>query len=341
MGVIDPAPGPRPPTPAPRPPTPVDQPLPFVPAWWLPSSHLQTLWPSFCRPRLALEGTWERVELADGDFIDLVWHGTGARPLVLVIHGLEGSLGSHYVTPTLASLHDHGFDTVFMHLRGCSGEPNRLARGYHSGATEDVVEILAHLKSRGRAPAAAVGFSLGGNLLLKYLGESGSDSALEAAVVVSVPFRLWRAAARLEQGASRIYGRHLLAGLKGSYRRKFSILASPLDVDLDAISTIYAFDDRVTAPLHGFAGADDYYRRCSSHAFMGAITVPVQVIHALDDPFMYPGDVPGAQDIGPRVHMDVMPHGGHVGFVAGANPWRPRYWLDHRIATGLGQLLGR
>ncbi len=313
--------------------------LPFAPAWWLPSAHLQTLWPSFFRPRLALEGTWERVELADGDFIDLVWHGAGDRPLVLVIHGLEGSLRSHYVTPTLAALHVHGFDTVFMHLRGCSGEPNRLARGYHSGATEDVVEILAHLNGRGCGPAAAVGFSLGGNLLLKYLGEKGTDSALQAAVAVSVPFRLWRAAARLDQGVSRIYGRHLLASLKRSYRRKFSILASPLDVDLEAVSTIYGFDDRVTAPLHGFTGADDYYRRCSSRAFMGDIAVPVQVIHALDDPFMYPEDVPGPGEIGPQVRIDVVPHGGHVGFVAGANPWRPRYWLNAAIPRAVSSLL--
>ncbi|MDZ7754131.1 MAG: hydrolase [Gammaproteobacteria bacterium] len=311
----------------------------FRPAWWLPSPHLQTLWPSFFRTRLALEGRWERVELADGDFIDLVWYRQGDRPLVLVIHGLEGSLRSHYVTPTLAALDRHGFDTVFMHLRGCSGEPNRLARGYHSGATEDLAEVLGHLDSHGRRPAAAVGFSLGGNLLLKYLGEEGEGALLRAAVAVSVPFRLWRAAARLEQGASRLYGRHLLVGLKRSYRRKAAVVEMPFTVDLHRLTTLYEFDDAITAPLHGFAGADDYYHRCSSCHFIPRVVIPTRIIHALDDPFMYPEDVPGEKDLGPGVGLELARHGGHVGFVTGSASGAARYWLDAAIPRAVTDLL--
>ena len=332
MGRAEPATGHRPPATGAK-----DH---FVPPWWLRSPHLQTVWPSLFRARVALEQRWERVELADGDFIDLAWHGTGARPLVLVIHGLEGSLHSHYATPTLAALDRHGWDTVFMHLRGCSGEPNRLPRGYHSGATEDLAEILGHLARTGRAPVAAVGFSLGGNLLLKYLGETGSRAPLEAAVAVSVPFILARAARRLETGASRFYGRYLLNNLKRSYRRKFAAMDCPLPVDLDALRTMYQFDDRVTAPLHGFAGANDYYTRCSSHGFVRHVAIPTLIIHAADDPFMYPEDVPRGDDLGDAVRLHLTPRGGHVGFVAGRWPWAVRYWLDERIAAGVGVLLG-
>ncbi len=304
----------------------------FRPAWWLPGPHLQTLWPTFFRKRPALDLTPERVELADGDFIDLAWHRRGGRPLVVVIHGLEGSLHSHYAKTTLAALDASGFDSVFMFLRGSSGEPNRLPRRYHSGATEDLAAILDHLQAaHGLEPQGAVGFSLGGNLLLKFLGEGKYPVPFRAAVAVSVPYRLMDCAVRLESGFSRRYREHLIHRLRRSYHAKFSRMPSPLDVDVDRLAGFYEFDDRVTAPLHGFAGADDYYRRCSSRQFLGAITIPTLLLHALDDPFMTPDTVPGKEELAESVTLELSQHGGHVGFVSGSAPWKPLYWLDKRI----------
>ncbi|ADW19010.1 alpha/beta hydrolase fold protein [Desulfobulbus propionicus DSM 2032] len=306
------------------------QPPPFLPPPWLRNPHLQTLWPKLLRKRPALRLRRERIELADGDFIDLAWT-SGRGPTVLMLHGLEGTLRSHYALPVMASLLQAGFQPVFMHLRGCSGEPNRLPRTYHSGAIEDLAEVLAVLRSTNRPVAAAIGFSLGGNLLLRYLGTAGPASLLQAAMAVSVPFVLGDAARRLEQGGSRIYQHYLLDRLKRSYRRKFAQTSSPLRVDLDRIHTLREYDQQVTAPLNGFAGADDYYRRCSSFGVLDRITTPTLILHSVDDPFMYPHSVPEADQVGPGVRLAIQPHGGHVGFVDGRFPWRTG-WLIDRLA---------
>ena len=310
----------------------------FKPAWWLKSPHLQTIWPTLMRRRRKLVVESERIELRDGDFIDLAWY-RGDGPLVLLIHGLEGSLESHYAAPMLQRLKAAGFSTVFMHLRGCSSEPNRLDRSYHSGASEDLAEVLETLRLRGEGPAAAVGFSLGGNLLLKYLGESADSAGLAAAVAVSVPFRLDIASRHLQHGAARIYGRYLLNNLLAGYRRKFSDRPDPLGVKLSGIDSVYAFDERITAPLNGFAGADDYYRRCSSIRFLRDILTPTLILHARDDPLMTPEVIPESSQLGPGITLEVTPRGGHVGFVSGSLPWRPGYWIEQRIPEFLLQCL--
>ncbi len=304
----------------------------FRPAWWLRNPHLQTLWPTWFRKRPKLALTAERVELPDGDFIDLAWTDTNGGPRVLLLHGLEGSLDSHYARSTLAALHGAGLHAVFMHLRGCSDEPNRLAHSYHSGATEDLAEIIAHIESTtGQPPAAAVGFSLGGNLLLKYLGEQGVNTPLQAAAAVSVPFRLMDAARRLEQGPSRIYREHLMQRLRGSYLHKFAKRPVPLEIDVRRLRSFYDFDDQVTAPLNGFAGADDYYDQCSCRRYLGRVETPTLVLHARDDPFMYPETVPGEAELGPGIHLELSAKGGHVGFVEGSIPGKAGYWTDRRI----------
>jgi predicted alpha/beta-fold hydrolase len=312
----------------------------FNPAWWLPSPHLQTIWPTLIRRRHSLELHWERVELRDGDFIDLAWHQSEG-PLVLLIHGLEGSLQSHYATTLISALSEAGFRCLFMHLRGCSGTPNRLQRSYHSGATEDLVEIIEYLRAKGDVPQAVIGISLGGNLLLKYLGESGSESALKAAVAVSVPFDLESAVTRLEQGFSRVYNRHLLRKLLKSHSEKCRFRPFSDIEGFNTISTIYDFDDRITAIQNGFANAADYYHRCSCGQFLKHISTPTLILHSLDDPFMRPKDVPGLQDLGPGVSLELSDRGGHVGFVQGNHPWRPVYWLDQRIPAFLKRVLAR
>jgi predicted alpha/beta-fold hydrolase len=311
---------------------------PFRPAWWLRSPHLQTMWPSLARrrPRPALMS--RRVELADGDFIDLAI-GDGDGPRVLIVHGLEGDMDSHYAGSLVARLAREGFVPVFMHLRGCSGEPNRLDRSYHSGATEDLADVLTALAEDPQGPpAAAVGFSLGANLLLKYVGER--DRPLVGhAVAVSVPFVLRDAMLRLNLGRSRIYRRYLITRLKQGYRRKFMERPSPLDVDLDTINDFNTFDDRITAPLSGFAGVFDYYNRASCRQFLPHIHTPTLIIHAADDPFMFPSTVPFEHELGPGVTLELACYGGHVGFIAGTVPWRPVYWLEERIIGHLRHVL--
>lgn len=311
---------------------------PFRPAWWLPGAHLQTLWPSLFRHHAPLALDRERVELEDGDFIDLSWLRGARGPCVLVIHGLEGGLDSHYATGTLNALAQAGFRPVFMHLRGCSGVPNRLPRSYHSGATGDLLSVLRHLADRlGEPPFAAVGFSLGGNLLLKYLGEQQPPVPLQAAAAISVPFQLGDAMTRLDQGFSRIYQRHLLNRLKASYVRKFATLPSPLSVNVEQLSSFFEFDDQVTAPLHGFSGAEDYYTRCSCRQFLRNVRVPTLILHAQDDPFMFPGSIPNMDELGPQTTLELAERGGHVGFVAGTLPWHPSYWAEQRLVEFLKQ----
>lgn len=313
---------------------------PFRPAWWLPSPHLQTLWPSLARrcPRPPLES--RRIELADGDFIDLAI-GNGDGPRVLIVHGLEGDMNSHYAGSLVARLAREGFVPVFMHLRGCSGEPNRLDRAYHSGASEDLAEVLAALTTdRQGPPAAAVGFSLGANLLLKYLGEREQPRTRHA-IAVSPPFVLRDAMLRLNIGHSRIYRHYLITRLKQSHRDRFSERPAPLDLDLDGIKDFNSFDEQITAPLSGFDGVFDYYNRASCRQFLQQIQTPTLIIHAADDPFMFPATVPFEHELGPGVTLELASRGGHVGFISGALPWRPVYWLEERIIEHLRDKLLR
>ena len=306
----------------------------FRPAWWLPGPHLQTLWPSLMRRRPRLELRRERVELGDGDFIDLEL-GSGHGPTVVVIHGLEGGLESHYAAGTLAALEAGGFRPVFMYLRGCSGEPNRLPRAYHSGASDDLAAVLAHLaRGPGGPPLAAVGFSLGGNLLLKYLGET-KEPLIRSAVAVSVPFVLRDAMLRLNIASSVIYRNHLMRRLRDTYRRKRAVMPGLADLDLEAMRDFFDFDDQITAPLNGFAGANDYYARCSCRPFLRQITAPTLILHARDDPFMFPRSIPSRDELGPGVRLELSRGGGHVGFVGGRLPWRPDYWIEGRILAFL------
>jgi len=309
----------------------------FRPAPWLPGPHLQTLWASLVRPWPAVETRRERVELPDGDFVDLDWaKAESDGPIVLVIHGLEGSLRSRYAAGIMRALGGRGVQTVLMNLRGCSGEPNRLPRRYHSGETGDLATIVDLLQRRypGR-PLAAVGYSLGGNMLLKWLGETGAANPLSAAVAVSVPFDLERSSQRLGKGFSRLYAWALLRSLKESIAEKLDRFSLPITPgQLRAVEDFWQFDDLVTAPLHGFDGARDYYQRSSSRHYLGGIGIPTLVLHSRDDPFLYPDALPEQNELSDQVELELTRGGGHVGFVTGS-PWAPRYWLEERIPAWL------
>lgn len=316
--------------------------LSFQSAWWLRGPHLQTIWPTLCRrPLRHLSLKRERFELEDGDFIDLDWTEKKDGPIVLILHGLEGSIHSPYAKGMLQAISKQGWRGVFMHFRGCSGEMNRLPRGYHSGETSDVARLVETLLSREKCEKiAAVGFSLGGNVLLKWLGESGAKSPLCAAVGISVPFELGKTATRIRQGFSRVYEKHFMRSLCKKIRDKLTMQSLPVSVEvLKELRSLREFDDKITAPLHGFLNADDYYAKSSSRQFLKNITVPTLLLQSKNDPFMTRDILPRQDELSQQVKLELTEAGGHVGFVSGKFPWRPEYWLEKRVPAFLQNYL--
>ncbi|MCZ0926365.1 hydrolase [Halomonas janggokensis] len=323
----------------------------FSPSRWLPGGHLQTLYSPLFRSELLLARERERMTLKDGDFLDLDWYGRrdDDTPCVILLHGLTGSSSSRYILGQQQALALRGWQSVAVNWRGCSGQPNQLARGYHSGVSDDLAEVVGMLSMRRPAqPLAAIGYSLGGNVLLKYLGEQGSATPLQAAAAVSVPFRLDHSAERIRQGMSKIYQARFLRDL-GHYmkdkRQRFSINGDPDEYakllalgSLKGMSTLWEFDERVTAPLHGFSSAADYYQRCSSLYFVSSITVPTLIIQAQDDPFLYPESAPPPQSLPSSVTLEFHRQGGHVGFIEGT-PRSPGYYLERRLSAWLASTL--
>lgn len=319
----------------------------FIPASGLGNPHLQTLWGPLWRKKTRIERQRERIWLADGDFLDLDWFGPHElnTPLVLVLHGLTGSSNSPYVVGLQQAIVQEGWASVALNWRGCSGEPNLLSRSYHSGASEDLASVIAHLRAkRPLAPLYAVGYSLGGNVLLKYLGESGVNSDLQGAVAVSVPFRLDECADRIGMGFSKVYQRHFMREMVTYVKDKqrhfkdegiseglaeLSALGS-----LENMRTFWDFDGRVTAPLHGFADAKDYYRRASSRYYLGEIRTPTLIIQAADDPFVFKHSLPEPTELSASTEFELQEKGGHVGFVDGSLK-NPGYYLERRIPLWL------
>lgn len=316
----------------------------FKPAWWLNNNHLQTIYPALCRriaPPTPLRR--ERLTTPDRDFVDIDWVGEdNAAPLVMLLHGLTGSSRSGYIAGLQNALRAHGVRSVALNFRGCSGEPNRLARGYHSGDTGDIDFLYRQLRQREPdTPMAAVGFSLGGNVLLKWLGEQGEDIDLLAAVAVSVPLVLSTCATTLDHGVARLYRDRLIRDLIDYIRNKHRYLQrvgnqqeaekiSRLG-DLSRIRSFWQYDDLVVARLHGFENVQHYYRASSSRQFLNYIDTPTLLIQARDDPFMNPNVLPENRELSSCVTLEVSERGGHVGFLSGQNPLKPEYWLEHRI----------
>lgn len=311
----------------------------FRPAPWLRNRHLQTIYPSIplpAMPRPTL--VRDTLELPDGDVTCIDWlHAlpdpAETSPLLVILHGLESSAKSSYARQLLHAVSARGWRAAVLHFRDCGDYRNRLPRRYHAGETEDVRYFLRKLRRDGHSgPLVAAGFSLGGNVLLKYLGESGPETPLVAAVAVSVPLDLHAAATALSQGFSRVYQRYLLRKMKKSIRRKFNPYTAAFDWERAMKAKTFAsFDDAVTAPLHGFANKDDYYDRCSAGRFLDRIARPTLVINALDDPFMTPDVIPAEDGVSDAVTIEVSESGGHVGFIHGGTPWRPRYYVPKRI----------
>lgn len=320
----------------------------FRPAAWLPGPHAQTIAGRLLRRARPPAFVRERLDTPDGDFVDLDIPagppGAGPdTPLVLLLHGLEGSARRGYAINVYRALAARGIRAAGLNFRSCSGEPNRTARFYHSGDTGDIRLVLEFLRARyPAAPLGAIGFSLGGNALLKYLGEEGQAARemLAGAVAVSVPYDLGAGADALEATPmGRFYTGLFIRSLLLKADAKAALLEH-CDLDrIRAARSFREFDDAMTAPLHGFADADDYYHRSSSRHYLASVRVPALLLHAADDPFL-PGDhFPRAQvAANPYLRAVVTRRGGHVGFIGGT-PWRPRFWAEETAAAWLAPRL--
>ncbi|MDZ4290160.1 MAG: alpha/beta fold hydrolase [Prosthecobacter sp.] len=297
--------------------------------WALRSGHLQTILPLCLPRRYARWQTSERLELPDGDFVDLHWQRGGFGRLVILSHGLEGSSEAVYIRGMAATLSRAGWDVLAWNYRGCGGVANRLPRSYHSGESEDLRHVIVHA-GQGYSRMALVGFSLGGNITLKYLGEATAHPAITSAVAVSAPVDLASSAGALDSRRDNgLYLRRFLKTLITKMEAKARQFPDHVAVEgIRRIRTIREFDDRYTAPLHGFRDAEDYWARASSLPHLPKIQVPALLLNAQDDPLLAASSFPeGAAGASSFLHLETPRHGGHVGFLdfaQGLIPWHER-----------------
>jgi len=315
----------------------------FAPAWFLPGPHLQTIWGRIVRPRRLVQFRRESLTTPDGDELLLDHVDAALDPPVhfLLLHGLEGSSYSVYMQGILSVIARHGYSATAMNFRSCARDPhdmtrmipNRRPRFYHSGETGDVDFVIRTLA--GRMPQkklVAFGASLGGNMLLKWLGEHPNQTLVSAAATLSVPYDLGAGSRHLETSA---VGRFYVGGFLATLRKKISRadIAPLIDVERAVRArTFWQFDDYGTGPLHGFRDAEDYYARSSSIHFVGKITTPTLALNAEDDPFLPPAVLPKVKAAAsPFVDFRTTAAGGHVGFIGGAAPWRCEYWAEELV----------
>ncbi len=319
-------------------------PKPYRAPWWLPGRHAQTVYPALARRRAPPPYRRVRWELPDGDFID-VDHldGPAEAPLVVLFHGLEGSSRSHYAVALMHALRARGWRGAIPHFRGCSGEPNRLPRAYHSGDADEIGRLLQRFVAENGAPLFAAGVSLGGNALLKWLGREGEGARelVRAAASVCAPLDLVAAGAALRSGFNRLYTREFLRTLKPGALAKLERFPDLFDRSaMERAADFDAFDDLFTAPVHGYDGVVDYWTRASSKPDLIHIAVPTLVLNPVNDPFLPARYLPGANGVSAQVVLEQPASGGHVGFVSGRFPgnldWLPGRLIDFFSASASG-----
>ena len=319
----------------------------FKPAWWMRNRHLQTILPRLYPKPCDFNAVYQEFEISDGDFVELTWSVSPdlikpEQPIVLILHGLEGSFDSFYAKRMMNAMFKQGWVSVLMHFRGCGKKPNRQAQTYHSGQTQDVTEFIAHLKQEfPQHPLFAVGFSLGGNVLSKYVGEQ-DHTILDGAVVISAPLDLALCANAISKGFAKVYQKYLVDKLRSSTKEKIDFLKGsfPINVSfkqLEKAKTLIDFDNMITAPLNGFKNALDYYRQSSGNQFLRYCQTNTLILHAKDDPFMTEAVIPKVKDLSRNVTLEVSAKGGHVGFISGLNPFKPEFWAETRTVNYINQ----
>jgi predicted alpha/beta-fold hydrolase len=312
----------------------------FISAVGLSNAHVQTMLPSLIPNKNLIKPTKrERLIMPDGDFFDFDWFAEkSTAPIVIILHGMTGAINSHYVQSILKAIKKKEWRPILMYYRGCSGEPNLLNKSYHVGDSLGLETLITELKKREpETPIAAVGYSLGANVLLKWLGETQSLAKLCTAVAVSVPFDLKVTANCLREGFSRFYQWWLIGDLHDYVRRKFQQKPAPFDFgDVTHLKSFWEFDNAITAPLNGFMNASDYYEKNSCRQFLPNITVPTLILHSKDDPFLTPEAIPPAEGLSATTTLELSQHGGHVGFVTGNTlSLDLSFWLESRIPEHL------
>lgn len=314
----------------------------FVAPKWLRNAHLQTIWPHLFRKPIAIPITEERLELDDGDFLDLFSVQPIGKPVaqVCLFHGLEGSVYSPYMNGMMSALLQSGYGVFALHFRSTNGVPNRLARAYHSGETGDIRFVLKVIASRyPNVPLGAMGVSLGGNALLVYLGEERHNTPLSFAAAVSAPIDLADCTRRVSQGLSFVYERRFVRNLHATVRSKQEKLErAGINVQKALrASRFYDFDDAITAPLHGFAGASDYYYQASACRKLDKISIPTLMLQSKDDPLLGASCMPQRDKVADCIEIETTSRGGHVGFVYGT-PWAPRFYIEERVLAFFQQM---
>ena len=274
----------------------------------------------------------ERIRTPDDDFLDLDWLRQGAKRVVVISHGLEGNTSRAYIRGMAQAFYNENFDVLTWNFRGCSGEVNKQLRFYHSGATDDFDCVLQHAITKGYEEIILVGFSLGGNMMLKYLGEKDPRPQIKKAVAFSVPMELHSSCLKISKPSNWVYSNRFLNSLKAKVIAK-SHIRQELDIkDIQKIKTLIDFDDRYTAPLHGYSNAVDYYQRCSSVNFLKSIKTPTLIVNAKNDPFLSPACYPH-QLLNEHawVRFEVPGFGGHVGFAQFTK--NGLYWSEERALS--------
>ncbi len=313
----------------------------FDPPWWLRNKHVQSIYANVFKQRSTVDLKWEELVLSDGDFIDLAWAGPAplGAPILILLHGLEGSAYSHYIQEMINLFIQHDWRIAVMHFRSCSGRLNRMSKFYNAESTDDFKEVVDHISQRfHNCPIFAMGFSLGGNILLRYLAQY-QDAPLNAGIAVSMPFELAKSADYLVP----FYQHVLLRSLKRKIEAKLELgMQLPIDYNsLKMISSLRRFDSMFTTPIYGYDSVDDYYHHASSRYVLKNVVHPALILHAMDDPFVPPGSIPHAHELSKSISLEISQHGGHMGFIKGGLPWKPSYWFAQRIKTFFDKHLER
>ena len=312
----------------------------FKPAWWLSNCHLQTMAAKWLRRDLTITTIDETLTTPDNDIIDLAWTELPTsdlvKPIVVILHGLEGSIDSHYAKGMMRRIKAQNWIGVVVHFRGCGKQDNLKASSYHSGFTTDIEFVSKRLQALfPHHPKSIIGFSLGGNVLVQLLAQLSNNAPYSSATVICAPLDLASCSQRINRGFSKIYQKYLVDMLKKNALKKVKrgLVTHINERRIRSIRTMWEFDEHVTAPINQYANAHDYYHRASGLVNINKITIPTLIIHAEDDPFLAHDKITSQPVLNSNIRFEVSKKGGHVGFIAQKSLFTHDFWLEQRTVS--------